>query len=354
MPHIPEKRYAPRVAYVYANSRRELAAEVAAGRAADTTLHGQNHLHELGFESWIHDPALTRRRWPGPLGRVAWFARELTLPWELRDADIVMSVLGMVFPLASRARRRPRVVVLNFGLNLIYARSDRARRAFLRASLGSAAAIVCLGESQRKELVDLTGLPPERVHSVLGAVDARYFTPQPAPGGEPYVLAVGKDLARDYATLADAMRPLGIRCDIVAHPRNLEGIDLPAGTRARNGLAWEELRDLYAGAACVVVPQRRDGYPYGSEGGGLTAVLESMAMARPTIVSERAILAEYVQPDRTAVVVPPEDPAALRAAIERVLESPGTLGEAARADVEARLTTRHEAERLAPIFRALA
>jgi glycosyltransferase involved in cell wall biosynthesis len=57
------------------------------------------------------------------------------------------------------------------------------------------------------------------------------------------------------------------------------------------------------------------------------------------------------------LVVPPEDPAALRAAIERVLaDAPlgETLGAAARADVEARLTTRHEAERLAPIFRATA
>jgi glycosyltransferase involved in cell wall biosynthesis len=346
-----------RIAYVYANPRRALAAEVAAGRAADTTLHGQNHLAELGFESWIHDPALTRRRLPGPLDQVAWYVRELTLPWELGDADVVLTVLGMLFPLASRSRRRLRVVVLNFGANLIYARADRARRALLRASLGSAAAVVCLGESQRRQLIELTGLDPSRVHTVLGAVDAVFFRPQPPPAAEPYVLAVGKDLARDYATLAEAIRPLGVRCEIVAHTRNLTGVELPQHTRARDGLAWDELRDLYARAACVVVPQRRDGYPYGSEGGGLTAILEGMAMARPTIVSERAILADYVADGRTALVVPPEDPTALRGAIERALgdtQLGAALGTAARAAVEDRLTTRHEAERLAPIFRAVA
>ena len=335
-----------RVAYVYANPRRELAAEVARGTAADTTLHGQNHLAELGFESWIHDPL-----------RANWYLREVPLPWEIGPADVVLSVLWMLFPLAARARRRLRVLVLNFGVNLIYARADRTRRALLRSSLRAAAGVVCLGESQRRELIDLTGLAPARVHTVLGAVDATFFTPRARPTGEPYVLAVGKDLSRDYATLAEAIRPLDVRCEIVAHPRNVAGVSLPPHARVRDGLAWEELRALDAGASCVVVPQRRDGYAYGSEGGGLTAILEGMAMARPTIVSERAILAEYVADERTAFVVPPEDPAALQAAIERVLaDAPlgDRIGAAARADVEARLTTRHEAERLAPIFRQVA
>jgi glycosyltransferase involved in cell wall biosynthesis len=335
-----------RVAYVYANPRRALAAEVAAGTASDTTLHGQNHLAELGFESWIHDPLRTN-----------WYLRELPLPWELGPADLVLSVLWMLFPLAARARPRLRVLVLNFGVNLIYARADRARRALLRSSLRSAAGVVCLGESQRRELIELTGLAPARVHTVLGAVDATFFTPRGRPAGDPYVLAVGKDLSRDYATLSEAIRPLDVRCEIVAHARNVAGISLPPNALVRDGLAWDELRQLYAGAACVVVPQRRDGYPFGSEGGGLTAILEGMAMARPTIVSERAILADYVADERTALVVPPEDPAALRSAIERLLADPSFgdgIGTAARSDVEARLTTRHEAERLAPIFRQVA
>jgi glycosyltransferase involved in cell wall biosynthesis len=114
------------------------------------------------------------------------------------------------------------------------------------------------------------------------------------------------------------------------------------------------LRELYAGAACVVIPQRRPDYPYGSEGGGLTSLLESMAMARPTVISDRPILHDYVTDGENAVVVPPEDPAALAAAIERVLADPGSLGAAARLRVEAELTTRHLAERLVPILRAAA
>src|SRR5262249_6357571 len=58
--------------------------------------------------------------------------------------------------------------------------------------------------------------------------------------------------------------------------------------------------------------------PYGSEGGGLTALLEGMAMARPLVVTERAILRDDVTDGTNAIVVPPKDPAALREAIEQV------------------------------------
>jgi glycosyltransferase involved in cell wall biosynthesis len=72
-------------------------------------------------------------------------------------------------------------------------------------------------------------------------------------------------------------------------------------------------------------------------------------------VTDRPILRDYVTDDETALLVPPEEPEALAEAIRRVLEDGALahrLGEAGRARVEAELTTRHLAERLAPILRA--
>ena len=344
----------PRVAFVYPNSRRELVADVARGEAPDSTLLGQNHLAELGIEATIHEPLLTRRPHSGIAHRLTWNLRELTLPWELRAVDLAFTPLANLVPLAARARRGLRVVVVNYGLCMIYERSSRARRRLLAESLGSAAAILCLGESQREQLLDQTGLDPARVHTALLGIDDRFFLPRTPPvQGEPYVLTVGKDLSRDFGTFVEAVRALGVRAELAVYPRNLEGIELPSNARARV-VGPAALRDLYAGAACVVIPQRRPEYPYGSEGGGLTSLLESMAMARPTVISDRPILRDYVRDGETAVIVPPEDPAALAAAIERVLAEPGTLGPAARSRVEQELTTRHLAERLAPIFREAA
>jgi glycosyltransferase involved in cell wall biosynthesis len=339
----------PQVAFVYPNPRAELAAAVARGEAPDSTLLGQNHLAVLGIDARLHDPALTRRR----TGRLRWNLREVTLPWELRDADVAFTPLAALFPLTARVRRRPRVVVVNYGLCTIWERSSRARRAALSASLRSATAVVCLGAWQRTRLEEQTGV---RATTALLGIDERYFSPRPsAPGGEPYVLAVGKDLARDYETFAEAVRRLGVRAEIAAYPRNLAGVELPARTNAR-AVSAAKLRELYANAACVVVAQRRQDYPYGSEGGGLTSLLEALAMARPLVATDRAILSDYVTDGETALLVPPEEPEALAEAIRRVLDDRDLarrLGEAGRARVETELTTRHFAERIAPILRVV-
>jgi glycosyltransferase involved in cell wall biosynthesis len=335
--------------FVYPNSRRELAAEVAAGTAPDSTLLGQNHLADLGLDARSHDPVLTRRR----SGRLRWNLRELVLPWELRDADVAFTPLAALFPLA--ARRLP-VVVVNYGLCTIWDRSSAARRKLLRASLRAAAHVFSLGEWQRERLSEQVGLAEERTSTALLGIDERFFAPRPHETAEPYVLAVGKDLARDYATFVEALAPLGVRLELAVYPRNLEGIELPPQARAHI-VGPVELRELYAGAACVVLPQRRPEYPYGSEGGGLTALLEALAMAKPVVASDRPILRDYVTDGETALLVPPEDPAALRETVERVLgdeELGRRLGAAGRDRVETALTTRHFAERIAPVLRKVA
>jgi glycosyltransferase involved in cell wall biosynthesis len=150
------------------------------------------------------------------------------------------------------------------------------------------------------------------------------------------VLAVGKDLARDYKTFVEAAATIGVRAEIACLPRNLEGIALPGHVRARF-VGPGELGELYREAACVVVPQRRADYSYGSEGGGLTGLLEAMASARAVVASRRPILDDYVVPEEDALLVPPEDPEGLADAIERVLADralAARLGAAARQRVE--------------------
>ena len=341
--------------FVYPNSRVELLAGIERGEEPDSTLHGALYLGENGIDVEFHDPLLTRRRLPNALSRVAWNVRELTVPYELGRTDVVFTPLAAFLPLAARGRRLP-VVVINFGLNLIWRRASRARRVLLRRSLRAAARIICLGEAQRAELVEAAGLAPDRVLNMPIPVDDRFFTPQEAERTR-LVLTVGKDLARDYGTFLEAVAPLDVEATLVAHPRNLAGLELPANARlAPAGLPFTELRDTYARAACVVLPQHDDSFPFGSEGGGLTALLEAMAMGRPIVATERAILRDYVDDGVEALLVPPEDSLALRAAVERVLDDPElarSLGTAARARVERAHTSREFAARLAPVLRAV-
>ena len=225
----------------------------------------------------------------------------------------------------------------------------------MRATLSSAARVICAGDRQREQFAEQTGLPFDTFASVRLGVDERFFPPQSqSHSDDPLVLAVGKDLARDYATFVEAVDGLGVRAEIACLPRNVEGIALPPRVRARF-VGPLELRELYREAACVVIPQRHSDYPYGSEGGGLTALLEAMASARAVVATGRPILPDYVEDGKHALLVPPEDPEALRDAIRRVLEQRSlaeSLGTAARTRVEEALTTRHFAAGIAPILRA--
>jgi glycosyltransferase involved in cell wall biosynthesis len=345
-----------RATFVYPNSRRELLAGIEEGEEPDTTLHGALYLSEHDIDVRFHDPLLTRRGLPAPLDRVAWNLRELTTPYELGRTDVVVTPLAALLPLAARGRRLP-VVAINFGLNLIWRRASRARRVLLRSSLRAAARVICLGESQRSELVASAGLDAARVVTMPIPVDTEFFQPRAEHDGDGRgVLTVGKDLARDYGTFLEAVRPLAVDATVVAHPRNVERLEPPPNVTLRTGLSFPELRELYARAACVVLPQRSEDYVYGSEGGGLTALLEAMAMGRPIVASDRAILHDYVTDGVEALLVPPEDPAALRAAIDRVLGEPElsrSLGSAARARVEGSHTSQGFAARLAPLLRSV-
>ena len=342
-----------RATFVFQNPRASLLAGVAAGGEPDSALLGANHLAAHGIEARVYDPLLTRRALPSPLDRLAWNVRELTLPFEVGRSDVLFTPLANVVPLAARLRRLETIVV-NYGLNLIRRRASPRRRALLDRSLRASARVVCLGESQRAELI-ADGFGPELVDVMLVPIDDRFFAPGDPPSNEPVVLTVGKDLARDYRTFLAATGDLDARLELVVNRRNLESLTLPRNARVSR-VSSVELRQLYADAACVVVPQRPDAYAYGSEGGGLTALLEAMAMGRPVVATERAILRDYVDDGVEALLVPAEDPTAMREAVERVLGDPElarSLGAAGRARVERAHTTRGFAAQLAPLFRSV-
>jgi glycosyltransferase involved in cell wall biosynthesis len=83
---------------------------------------------------------------------------------------------------------------------------------------------------------------------------------------------------------------------------------------ARGFVPHDELERLYARAAVVVCPSRREGFG--------VACLEAMAHGRPVVATDVGGLRDLVVDGETGLVVPPRDPAALRAALEQLLADP--------------------------------
>jgi glycosyltransferase involved in cell wall biosynthesis len=111
-------------------------------------------------------------------------------------------------------------------------------------------------------------------------------------------------------------------------------------------VAPAEIGAWYDRAAVVCVPSRREGY-------GQVA-REAMAHARPVVATAVGGLLDAVSDGVTGVLVPPRDPAALRAALERLLADPAErrrLGTAAREEAIAHFSPAAAAAALVSAYR---
>lgn len=344
-----------RIVFVYPNPRTALLDEVRLGSAPDTNLMGMNHLGNLGFEAELRDSFLRRGRITrGLRHRVTWFARELTLPWEIGNADVLVTPLSTLLPLTARLRRRLSTVVLSYHTVAVWDRSSGPRRGLLRAALSSASGVIAVSQAGRQAMVERMALDPRRTFVAHLGVDERWWSAAPSRT-DGYVLSVGRDLARDYETFGRAMERLDAQGVIVAKQENLRGVSLPSNVEVRLNVSPSEVRKLYAGSSCVVVPTHPVVDARGTENSGTISLLEAMASARPTVATARIYLEDYVRDDAT-VTVPPREPEAMRDAIRRVLDDAETqrsMGAAGRRHVESTFTTRLFAERLATIIRTI-
>ena len=214
---------------------------------------------------------------------------------------------------------------------------------------------------QHRILMERFRVPPERLVADWFGVDERYWTPG-EPSGEPLVCAVGWE-QRDYATLIAAASTIDARFELavgsVALPSNADELAALVERMTGGGLpgnvtlthrSRRELRELLRSAAVVVVPVQEVEFD-----AGMTAVMESMSLAKPLVVTRTAGLDGLFEDGVHGLWVPPADPAAMSAAIQRLLGDPegaAAMGRAARALIEGRHTLDQRIERIVSVVAA--
>jgi glycosyltransferase involved in cell wall biosynthesis len=253
---------------------------------------------------------------PDAMGRFAVSAYAAT-----RDCENIY--LGEEFPgiqyLAVHAawRRRKRIAML------VHNTSSLRRRLPLR-TLGLSRFVdhfLCLSRRSKLELESIYGVPATRITNIGSRVDTTFFTPRPSAPVAPQVCSAGA-VNRDYATLIEAVAPLGIPLKIAADTAWAHSTTeakrgpVPGFVEMRSWGSYERLRDLYAESAVVVVPLSK---PMLS---GVTVALEAMAMGRPVILSHNPYVEDFVRDGENGLFVPPNDPGALREKIRYLLDHP--------------------------------
>ena len=234
-----------------------------------------------------------------------------------RGADLVHAH-WLPSALPALATRRPFVVQL-WGTDVELALRVRwiARLALRRARL-----VVCASEA----LADSArGLGVQDVRVVPNGVS--FPDEVGEPSDPPHVLFVGR-LSEEKGILELLAATKGIRRILVGDGPLRDAVSDAAGF-----VPHDSLGPFFERASVVVCPSRREGY-------GVVA-REAMAYGRPVVASAVGGLVDAVDDGITGLLVPPRDVAALRMAIEHLLEDAGLrrrLGEAARARARERFS----------------
>src|SRR6266536_1259610 len=244
-------------------------------------------------------PRLLRRLRPA----LAHFQHSLPLAWP---SPAVVTVHDLSF------ERDPSVMGLRD--RLIF-------RTVVPRSARRAARVLAVSERTKRDLVELYGLPDEKIVVTPHGVAPSFSPNGPSPRGEPYALFVGALQPRkDPAVAVEALALLGDGAPrlVLVGPdkggradaeRAAERHGVAGLVEFRGHVPQEELAELYRGAACLVFPSRYEGF-------GLP-VLEAMASGTPVVAAAAGAVPEVA--GDAAILVEPGNPEAFADGVRRAL-----------------------------------
>lgn len=261
---------------------------------------------------------------------------------ELSSADIVLSFTDSFSLSLGLYRSTIRGdAILGGGFHGLADLVDRVRPSFrrwalrkIRKGLEGLDHVFFFGEADRLESIRRYDLSPEKTSLFRFGVDTDFWRPGTADLNEArFVLSVGSDPKRDYATLISAKidSPTKIITRLpVFVPPSAPNIQLIRGSYHDTEIDDLLLRDIYRASDVVVVPIRDFYQP-----SGYSVTLQAMACGKPVVLSRIKGLWDpaVFESGVNCVLVEPENPAALREATSRLLADPelrDSIGRAAR------------------------
>ncbi|HEX6973426.1 MAG TPA: glycosyltransferase [Vicinamibacterales bacterium] len=215
---------------------------------------------------------------------------------------------------------------------------SRGQIALQRAAYRAATKVVANSQAAR-QMLEREGLATGSIAVIPNGIDTAAFAGRkPSPAIRTIITVANLRREKCHETLIEAAALLApefpeLRFKVVgAGPRRAE---LEAHVRTR-GLERvveflghrEDVPALLASSDAYVLPSRSEAFPNGA--------IEAMAAGLPVVATAVGGLLDLIEPDRTGLLVPPERPSDLAAALRRLIGDPARaaeIGAAARADV---------------------
>lgn len=298
---------------------------------------------------------------------------------RLRGAryDIVhthSSKAGMLGRLAARRAGVP--VIVHTPHAFAFQMNVGAPRRWLYAALERGAArlsdrIICVCPSERAAALRRRIAPPERLTVIENAIDADAVAGQQAAldrdglrssfGFAPHDIVLGTAARftrqKGHAVLVEAAArlpdALPFRLLLAGAGEKKDAIEAMIGRRNLSGVcrvveSLDDTAPFYAAIDVFVLPSLWEGLPY--------TLLDAMAVGKPIVASNCGGISDTLVDGQTGLLVKPGDPAALGAALGRLMADAGLregLGAAARRAVQRRDALKQMIEKLEQLYQEL-
>ncbi len=216
----------------------------------------------------------------------------------------------------------------------------------LRSGINRPQAVGLVQNPDDQDLLMELGVNPAHIVIIPGSgIDSDRYRPIPEPDGPVTFAFVGRMLddkgARTLLAAFKIMRATNRDCRLLlagspdpANPASIPQLEVASWGR-EPGVNWlgevDDIAALWQRAHVAVLPSRREGLP--------KSLLEAAACGRPLIATDVPGCREIAIHEKTGLLVPVDDPAALAAAMERLARSSQQrirLGVAARRLVDER------------------
>jgi glycosyltransferase involved in cell wall biosynthesis len=186
-------------------------------------------------------------------------------------------------------------------------------RALLPRVARGAARVIAVSEFTAQELVDVLGVPEQKIRVIANAVGEPFTAEGDAAEGE-YVLAVGTlEPRKNLSGLVEGFRRAGLNgCELrIVGARGWGKVDPVAADRVRwlGEVSDNDLARLYRGARCAAYVSHYEGF-------GLP-VLEAMACGTAVVSSDLPPIREFA---RGVVTVDPLDPDSIASGLTEALK----------------------------------
>ena len=312
-------------------STDEAAAEIAFAIPGDLDARTGGYGYDRRLIEGLRDRGLAIRHlpWPGGFpyptqGELAEAAASLAS----RPDDGIVMIDGLAFgaipALAAAESARLRLVALVHHPLALEPLAPAAFMAAEREALRHARAVITTSDPTAETLRAVYGVPAERL--IVAPPGTDRVPPAPRRGNPPHILSLGSVIPRKgHAALVSALAAtadLPWRCTIAGSldraPATVAALRAQIGAvglqkRIRLAGEVEDSAELYADADLFALPSLHEGY-------GM-AFAEALAHGLP-VIGTRAGAIPSVVPEEAGALVPPGDPAALAAALRRLLENP--------------------------------